>query len=70
MPYPLLFHLPVAGLVPVLCREVGQRLAEQLNGFQFLSHGIHVVGVRLLLDGQQVDLALSCLGGDLLVSHG
>ena len=43
-------------------------LAEPFHSFQFLPHGLHVDGVHLLLGGQQVNLALPCLGGDFLAA--
>lgn len=56
------------GLVLSLAGQLVGSLAEPFNGFQFLPHGLHVDGVHLLLGGQQVDLALSCLGGDFLAA--
>ena len=56
------------GLVLSLAGQLGGGLAEPFNGFQFLPHGFHVDGVHLLLGGQQVDLALPCLGGDFLAA--
>ena len=56
------------GLVLFLAGQLVGGLAEPFNGFQFLPHGFHVDGVHLLLGGQQVDLALPCLGGDFLTA--
>ena len=56
-PYPLPLRPPVAGLVPFLSGQLVGGLAEPFHGFQFLPHGLHVDAVRLLLGGQQVDLA-------------
>ena len=67
-PYPLPLRPPVAGLVPFLAGQLVGGLAEPFHGFQFLPHGLHVDAVHLLLGGQQVDLALPCLGGDFLAA--
>ena len=55
-------------LVLFLTGQLVGGLAEPLNGFQFLTHGFHVDGVHLLLGGQQVNLALPCLGSDFLAA--
>ena len=57
-----------AGLVLFLTGQLVGGLAEPFHGFQFLPHGLHVDAVHLLLGGQQVDLALPCLGGDFLAA--
>ena len=56
------------GLVLSLAGQLVGGLAEPFHSFQFLPHGFHVDGVHLLMGGQQVDLALPCLGGDFLAA--
>ena len=66
--YPLPLRPPVMGFVLSLAGQLVGGLAEPFNGSQFLTHGFHVDGVHLLLGGQQVDLAMPCLGGDFLAA--
>ena len=68
MQYPLPIRLPVVRLVPFLSGQLLGGFAEPFHCFQILPHGFHVDGVHLLLGGQQVDLALPCLGGDFLAA--